>query len=262
MSMTSRIFTITGGASGIGASTARLLARRGARAICVGDLSTQNFPDLTDSIKKINPSTEVHCTTLDVTSSSAVEKWIQTVVSTFGELHGAANVAGIIQPAEIRTTPNINILKEADEAWNRVLRVNLDGVFYSTRAQVRAMKDLQPADRSIVNVASVASMMHLPHGFAYGASKAACAHFTASVAKDTFPLGIRINAVSPTATATPMLGKFLPDAKTEDDIRKVCKQYGLPLVEAEDIARTIVWLLSEDSRPVFGANINVGAAIP
>lgn len=193
--MASRIFAITGGASGMGAATARLLAHRGAGAVALGDLSTQHFTDVKESIKKINPSTEVHCSSLDVTSSSAVDKWVQTIVSTFGDLHGAANVAGIPQAAGVRQAPNI--LEEAEEAWKKILSVNLDGVFYSTKAQVRAMKDLQKGDRSIVNVASVASQMHTPDVFAYGTSKGACAHFTACVAKDTAPLGIRVNAVSP-----------------------------------------------------------------
>ncbi|KAF9888590.1 hypothetical protein FE257_008522 [Aspergillus nanangensis] len=258
--MASRIFAITGGASGMGAATARLLARRGAGAVCVGDLTTKNFPDLKDSIKKINPSTEVHCTSLDVTSAPAVDKWVQDVVSTFGDLHGAANIAGIPQPAGIRQAPAI--LEEKEEDWAKVFRVNLDGVFYATKSEVRAMKDLKAGDRAIVNVASVASMTHTPDVYAYGTSKGACAFFTTSVAKDTFPLGIRINTVSPGATLTPMLGKFVPQAKTEAEMEKAWTSYGLTLITAEDVARTVVWLLSEDSKPVFGANVNVGAGIP
>ncbi|KAJ5683534.1 short chain dehydrogenase/oxidoreductase CpoX2 [Penicillium macrosclerotiorum] len=260
-SVASKVFAITGGASGMGAATARLLAHRGAGAVCIGDLSTHRFNDLKDTIKKINPSTEVHCTSLDVTSHSAVDKWIQGVVSTFGDLHGAANIAGIPQASGVREAPNI--LGEAEEAWSQIMRVNLDGVFYSTKSEVRAMQNLTPRqDRSIVNVASVASMSHTPDVFAYGTSKGACAFFTTSVAKDTFPMGIRINTVSPGATMTPMLAKFVPNARTDEEFQQAWKNHGLQVIEAEDVARTIVWLLSEDSRPVYGANINVGAGIP
>lgn len=194
-SMASRIFAITGGASGMGAATARLLALRGAGAVCVGDVSSNRFSELKESIKKLNPSTEVHCTALDVTSSSAVDKWVDNVVTTFGDLHGAANIAGIPQAAGIRQAPTI--LGEEEEQWKRVFSVNLDGVFHSTKAEVRSMMKLKPADRAIVNVASVASMTHSPDVYAYGTSKGACAFFTTSVAKDTFPFGIRINTVSP-----------------------------------------------------------------
>ncbi|KAI9035682.1 chanoclavine-I dehydrogenase easD [Aspergillus affinis] len=259
-SVETRIFAITGGASGIGAATARLLAHRGAAVVAIGDLSTQHFPELIESIKMINPSTKVHCTTLDVTSSPAVDEWVRTIVSTFGDLHGAANVAGIPQTAGLHQSP---IIAEEDEAtWKKIFAVNMDGVFYSTKAQVRAMRDLQKGDRSIVNVASMASLMHTSDVFAYGTSKVACAHFTTSVAKDTIKSGIRLNAVSPGATVTPLLGAMVPEAKTEEEVKKSWQKWGFELLDPNDIARTIVWLLSEDSRPVFGANINVGAGLP
>lgn len=61
---------------------------------------------------------------------------------------------------------------------------------------------------------------------------------------------------------TPMLAKFVPNAKTSEEFQQSWKSYGMEVIEAEDVARTIVWLLSEDSRPVYSANINVGAGIP
>lgn len=89
------------------------------------------------------------------------------------------------------------ILEETDEEWAKVLDVNLNGILYCTRAQIRAMKDLPKGDRGIVNLASIASMGHNPDVYAYRTSKRACAHFTESVAKDVFRLGIRCNVVSP-----------------------------------------------------------------
>lgn len=194
-SVTSKIIAVTGGASGIGAATCRLLSKRGASVICIGDISSKGFDDITDTIKEINPSTQVQCTTLDVTSSTEVEQWMATIISTYGDLHGAANIAGIAQGAGLRQIPAI--LEETDEAWAGIMKVNLDGVFYCTRAEVRAMKGLPVGDRSIVNVGSVAGLYHVPDVFAYGTSKGACAYFTTCVAADTFPLGIRVNTVSP-----------------------------------------------------------------
>ncbi|KAF3492210.1 short chain dehydrogenase/oxidoreductase CpoX2 [Arthroderma uncinatum] len=262
-SVASRTFAVTGGASGIGAATCRLLAERGAAAICVGDLSQENLKQLEESIREINPATKVHCTVLDVSSSSEVDKWIADITSTFGELHGAANIAGIAQGAGIRQSPTL--LEEGDEQWKKVFQVNLDGVFYATRAEVRAMKEFassSPGDRSIVNVASIASVSHMPDVFAYGTSKAGCAYFTTCVAQDVIPLGIRANAVSPGITRTPMLPRFVPSAKSQEEVEETYKKEGYCVIEAEDVARTIVWLLSEDSRPVFGANLNVGACMP
>ncbi|KAM5432964.1 putative secondary metabolism biosynthetic enzyme [Microsporum canis] len=262
-SVSSKIFAITGGASGIGAATCHLLARRGAAALCIGDLSNENMKQLEKSIREINPETKVHCTVLDVSSSSEVDKWVKDIISTFGDLHGAANVAGIAQGAGMRQTPTL--LEEDDEQWKKVFQVNLDGILYATRAQVRAMKDsssTSPGDRSIVNVASIASMAHMPDVFAYGTSKAGCAYFTTCVAQDVIPLGIRANTVSPGITRTPMLPRFVPNAKTQEEVEETYKKEGFSVIEADDVARTIVWLLSEDSRPVFGTNINVGACMP
>ncbi|RFU74762.1 chanoclavine-i dehydrogenase [Trichoderma arundinaceum] len=256
----SKIFAITGGASGIGAATCRLLAQRGASVICIGDISSKGFNNITESIKQINPITRVQCTTLNVTSSAEVEQWITSIVSSFGDLHGAANIAGIAQGAGLRQVPTI--IEETDEAWDKIMKVNLDGVFYCTRAEVRAMKDLPRGDRCIVNVGSIAALFHLPDVFAYGTSKGACTYFTHCVAADTFPFGIRVNSVSPGITNTPLLPQFQPNAKSFSEMEESYKKDGFSLIEPEDVARTIVWLLSEDSRPVYGANINVGACAP
>ncbi|KAJ5612594.1 hypothetical protein N7510_005788 [Penicillium lagena] len=259
-SVSSRVFAITGGASGIGAATSCLLAERGAATLCIGDISYQHFDHVEKSIQKINPSTKVHFTSLDVTSSDEVDKWIQNIISTFGALHGAANIAGIAQGAGLRKQPTI--LEETNEEWSRTFKVNLDGVFYCTRAEVRAMKDLPLEDRSIVNVASIASISHMPDVYAYGTSKGACAYFTTCVAIDALPCGIRVNSVSPGITDTPLLPKFMPEAKTVHEVKEAYSKEGFTIIKPEDVARTIVWLLSEDSRPVYGANINVGAALP
>lgn len=63
-------------------------------------------------------------------------------------------------------------------------------------------------------------------------------------------------------TRTPMLPRFVPNAKTQEEVEETYKKEGFSVIEADDVARTIVWLLSEDSRPVFGTNINVGACMP
>jgi chanoclavine-I dehydrogenase len=83
-SVESRIFAITGGASGIGAATCRLLAERGAAVLCVCDISSKYFDDLKDSIKKIKPTTKVRFATVDVTSSVEVHQWIEGIISDFG----------------------------------------------------------------------------------------------------------------------------------------------------------------------------------
>ncbi|KAL6240264.1 hypothetical protein RBB50_012830 [Rhinocladiella similis] len=255
MSVQGRVFAVTGGGSGMGAAICTLLAQRGARAVAASDLSKDGLDTLKASLKKINVETQVDCTVLDVTITSAVEDWIKGIVDKFGDLHGACNAAGF--PQRIGETELPNILGEPTDAWNRVFKVNLDGVFYCTRAQIKAMKSLNKTDRGIVNISSMASLEHVPDIYAYRTSKAACAHFTQSVAKDCEPFGIRVNCVSPGSTQTPMLNQFM-----DEKILQGFMDRGWVLMEPTDVARAVVWLLSEDSRPVFGANLNVGAAIP
>ncbi|KIW30057.1 uncharacterized protein PV07_05834 [Cladophialophora immunda] len=257
MSVEGKVFAVTGGGSGMGAAICTLLAQRGARAVAASDISDQGFGALKERVAKANPQTQLFTTVLDVTKSSAVDDWITAVVQKFGDLHGAANVAGLPQPLNQRQSPAI--LEESNEDWKRVIGVNLDGVFYCTRAEIGAMKALGKADRGIVNISSMASLKHDPDIYAYRTSKAAVAHFSQSVAKDCQHLGIRVNCISPGSTETPMLSKFVAgnEAQLAD-----WKARGWQMIRPEDVARVAVWLLSEDSAEVFGTNINVGAALP
>ncbi|KAF2803088.1 NAD(P)-binding protein [Mytilinidion resinicola] len=250
-----KVFTITAGASGMGKATSRLLAQRGAAVVCIGDFNDKNFVSVKKEIAESNPNTEVVTTKLDVSEPSQVKSWIDSVLAMFGRLDGSANIAGVPQASNARQKPTI--LEETDEAWRRTMAVNIDGIMYCTREQVRGMVSLpvEPSGRAIVNVASLASMMHTPDTYAYGASKRACASFSSSVAKDVLGFGIRVNTVSPGATLTPMMAQFFPDGTSEEAI----KGLGMYMIEPEDIARAIVYLLSEESDKISGVNLAVGA---
>ncbi|KAF2092377.1 NAD(P)-binding protein [Rhizodiscina lignyota] len=127
MSVEGKVFAVTGGGSGMGAAICRLLAERGARAVCACDISSKGFEDLKASIAKISPSAKVHTTVLDVTKSNDVDTWITDIVKTFGDLHGAANVAGLPQALGMRTPPNV--IEETNEMWSRIMGVNLTAFF-------------------------------------------------------------------------------------------------------------------------------------
>lgn len=192
-----RIFSVTGGLSGMGLATVSLLASHGAAEIWVADWNIDNQEKALAEVAAINPKTKVHVTKVDVSDSKQVDAWVTSIVSaTGGFLHGAANVAGVPQGPLTATRPAI--LNQDDASWDRILGVNLNGVMYCTRAQVREMaKMVRGSNPSIVNVASTASLSHSGGSFAYVVSKGACAHFTGCVAKDVFLSGIRANTVSP-----------------------------------------------------------------
>ncbi|KAI9744900.1 MAG: hypothetical protein M1818_001825 [Claussenomyces sp. TS43310] len=255
-SLESKVFVVTGGASGMGLSTCRILAKAGAKAISIGDYNDANFSAVREELHKINPSTEVETVKLNVSSSSEVSSWIKGVVSKFKGLDGAVNAAGVAQTLGTRKSPGI--LEETDEMWDRVLGINLSGIFYCCREQIRAMSDLpKGTSRSIVNIASIASLIHGGDTFSYGVSKAGNAYLTGCLAKDVLPHGIRVNAVSPGATNTPMLSQFFaPEAAGAIDTQ------GFGLVQPTDIAQAVVWLLSDESSQISGVNLPVGPGAP
>lgn len=191
-----RVFSVTGGASGMGAATVQLLAAQGASTIWIADWNTEKFDKVIADVAAINPLTKVHTNKVDVSDAKQVNDWVSTIIADSRILHGAANVAGLSQPAFTKKRPAL--LAQDDESWDIILGVNLHGIMYCTRAQVRAMIEIPAGNNpAIVNVSSLASLLRGPTAFAYGVSKAACAHFTACVAKDLYSFGIRANTVSP-----------------------------------------------------------------
>jgi len=240
----------------MGLATCRILAQSKARAISIGDFQDANFEAIKKELKSINASTEIQTFKVDVASSSSVAAWIQGVISTFGTLDGCVNAAGIAQTVGVRESPTV--LEETDETWRRTMGINLDGVFFCSREQIRAMVALPKAPRSIVNIASIAALVHGADTYGYSTSKAGVVHLTKSIAKDVLPHGIRVNSISPGATATPMLAQFF--APTESDAP--IDTQGWQLVQPEDIAKAITWLLSDHASQVSGVNLVVGPGAP
>lgn len=139
-----KVFAITGGASGIGLATAQSLARKGA-IVCIADLdqsALDSAGSLFTSQKRSFKTSKV-----DVSKRTDVEAWIESIVSEFGRLDGAANVAGIIGKGHGRDA----VTALNDDEWDRIIAVNLTGMMYCLRAELRRLVD----GGSIVNVASI-----------------------------------------------------------------------------------------------------------
>lgn len=179
----------------MGLATSELLTRHKAMAVCIGDFNDKAFESVRSQLNKINPGTIVHTTKLDVSSAADVNLWIKNVVAKFGRLDGAVNAAGIAQAMGARK--GSAIVGETDDMWSRAMGVNLNGVFHSCRAVVNAMLELPQAPRSIVNIASIAALMHAGDCYGYGTSKAGVVYLSQCLAKEVLAQGIRVNIISP-----------------------------------------------------------------
>lgn len=219
-----RVALVTGGASGIGAATVALLRHRGATVIAAD----------------LRGSDEVEA--LDVTDEDAVDDLVASIGSRFGRLDLAANVAG---------TPSVhaNVVDSSSDVWRSTMAVNLDGVYFCVRAELRAMR--VQGSGSIVNVASSAGRMGVPGLAAYSASKHGVIGLTKSAALEVARDGIRVNAVLPGSVRTPMLRGFV--GGDEDLLEKMGQRAPMGrLGEPDEIAEAIVWLLSDAARFVTG----------
>ena len=224
---------VTGAGSGIGRATARRILREGGRVIAV-DVVAKGIQELAD----ISPVGSVVPVTADITSADGVAA---IVVAAGERIDALANIAGIMDGM----TP----LHETDDAlWRRVFSVNVDGTFALSRAVLPAM--LARGGGAIVNVASEASLRGNAAGTAYTASKHAVVGITKSSAFLYGPAGIRTNAVAPGPTATAIEGSMSSPFARE----RLAPFMALipPVVEADRMAASITWLLSDDSANVNG----------
>lgn len=176
---------MTGGASGIGLATAQILHARGA-SIAIGDIDPSA---LELAAKTLGTSPRTLFMQLDVSKRFSVEDWIKSIVTAFGRLDGAANCAGVI--GKHHGTKKLSELE--DEQWELIMGVNLTGMMYCMRAELRAMT----GPGSVVCVSSVQGTLGFAKHAAYTASKHGILGLVRSAAKEEGERGIRVNAVTP-----------------------------------------------------------------
>jgi NAD(P)-dependent dehydrogenase (short-subunit alcohol dehydrogenase family) len=228
---------ITGGASGIGRATARAMAREGA-AVSVIDLNGDGASMVADEIGG-------HAFAADVTEPDGLKGAIDDAAAAMGGITALFNNAGI---------GGMSPLHEwSPEEWNRLVAVNLTGVYLGFRA---AIPHLREAGRgSVVSTASISGTRPAAGEAPYSAAKAGVAAITASAALEYGPL-IRVNSVSPgmivTALTEPLI-QFLPDERERFERTTPLGRLGEP----EDIADVVVFLCSDLARFITGQNIVV-----
>jgi NAD(P)-dependent dehydrogenase (short-subunit alcohol dehydrogenase family) len=226
---------VTGGASGIGLATARLLAARGAR-VAVLDLS----PEVPA------PLLGLRC---DVSDSASVTSAVAAAVDSLGGIDVLVNNAGIGAQGDV--TAN------SDEEWHRVLDVNVVGMARVTRAALPSLRASPAA--AVVNTCSIAAWQGLPNRALYSASKGAVFALTLAMATDHLDDGIRVNCVCPGTADTPWVGRLLaaaPDPAAERAALAARQPMGR-LVTADEVAQAIAYLASPLSASTTGTALAV-----
>jgi NAD(P)-dependent dehydrogenase (short-subunit alcohol dehydrogenase family) len=181
-----KVIAITGGASGVGLATAKLLASRGAK-VSIADLHP-NLEEAAEGIRTSTGNPHVLAFKVDVRNRESVSQWIQETVTSLGELDGAANVAGVFKSFSDRT-----VATEDEENWQFMIDVNLTGTMHCMRAEIPHMK----SSGGIVNTASVLATRGWAGAAAYSSSKHGVVGLTKSAAKEVGQHGIRVNCIAP-----------------------------------------------------------------
>jgi NAD(P)-dependent dehydrogenase (short-subunit alcohol dehydrogenase family) len=234
------VVLVTGAASGIGKATALRLSEEGASLLCV---------DINDAGAAATAEACGNATSMpvDVSDSAACDAAVAEAKARFGRLDGLANVAGVGSFGHAAAT--------SDAEWQRVIGINLTGVFQMTRA---ALPTIEAQGGAIVNIASAAGLVATPYAAAYSASKSGVVGLTRSVAAEYARRGVRVNAICPGAVDTPLIaGGF--DAIEGVDLDLFGRMTPLigPVAQPEDVAAAVAFLLSNDARFVTGTTLPV-----
>ncbi|WP_371483789.1 SDR family NAD(P)-dependent oxidoreductase [Kitasatospora sp. NBC_00315] len=227
---------VTGGASGIGLATARLLGERGAE-VAVLDLAPDGL------------AAPLRGWRADVADDASVRRAVGLACAELGGLDILVNNAGIGAAGTVEDN--------GDELWHRVLDVNVLGIVRTTRAALPHLR--RSADASIVNTCSVAATAGLPQRALYSASKGAVLSLTLAMAADHVREGVRVNCVNPGTVDTPWVGRLLDAADDPAGERAAlsARQPTGRLVTAEEVAAAIVYLASPAASSVTGTALAV-----
>jgi 3-oxoacyl-[acyl-carrier protein] reductase len=241
-----RVALITGASRGIGASTAKILAQRGAR-VAVSARTVSDLEGVAAGIRKNGgEAVVVPC---DVVDPSQVGGTVEAVLKKWGRLDILVNNAGLGTPAK-------PVEEVSPEEWDETIRLNLKSVFLCIRAAAPAMKR-QKYGR-IVNVSSFAGRFFSRlSGPSYSSAKAGVLGFTRHMAAELGPFGVCVNSVAPSPTLTERV-KVKWDSRPEEERQKILA--GIPLgrvANPEEIATVIAFLASDDASYVNGVCIDV-----
>jgi NAD(P)-dependent dehydrogenase (short-subunit alcohol dehydrogenase family) len=235
-----KVAFVTGAAGGIGRATALAFAREGA-AVVAADANEQANAETAQLI--IDAGGQAVAVRCDVTNPADVKAALELAIQTFGGLDVAFNNAGIEQPG------GSSLAETTDDVWDRVIAVNLRGVFLSMKHEIPLM--LQRGGGAIVNTSSGAGVKGFAGGAAYGAAKFGIIGATKCAALEYAAQGIRINAVCPGIIDTVMIKRVFGD--TPEGRQAVLDQEPIGRMgRPEEIAAAVLWLSSGESSFAVG----------
>lgn len=237
-----KVVLVTGAGAGIGRAVALASAREGARVV-VSDIAVEGGEETVRMIG--DAGGEAVFVGADVSKAAEVEALVGGAVESYGRLDCAVNNAGI----EGALAPTADY---PDETWNRVLGVNLTGVFLCMKHEIPRM--LETGGGSIVNVASILGLVGFANAPAYTAAKHGAVGLTKVAALEYAPLGVRVNALCPGFIETPMVMERGVEAGTHPEVyQQIAALHPIGrLGKPEEIADAAVWLCSDSSSFVTG----------
>lgn len=240
MKLQNKVAIVTGAASGIGKETAILFAKEGATVI-----GTDIQQDLLKSLE--NEHTNIHGYTLNVTDRPAIAAFVEEIKDKYGRIDILINNAGI--------TSDALLIRMSEDAWDKVININLKGVFNMTQAVVQVM--LGQGSGVVLTTSSVVGRYGNVGQTNYAATKAGVIGMTYSWAKEFGKKGIRFNAVAPGFIRTPMTEK-LPQNVIDMMIEKTpLKKFG----ESIDVANAFLFLASDDASFITGQVLGVDGGL-
>jgi NAD(P)-dependent dehydrogenase (short-subunit alcohol dehydrogenase family) len=243
MDFSGKVALVTGAASGMGAATAREFCSAGARVVIVdrnAELAMQVAAEISADPPLIG----------DVSDPAFCRQAVATTLERYGRLDVLVNAAGIIVRADALGT--------SDEQWQRVMNINVNGVFFMSRAAVSVMK--QQGSGCIVNFGSIWGGVGASGVTAYCASKGAVHQITRAMALDHVKDGIRINAVCPGEVNTPMIKSERSGPVTAQMMQALADSVPMGrLAEPVEIARVVLFLSSDAASYMTGAMVDVDA---
>jgi len=245
MRLEGRVALVTGGGRGIGKAIVTAFAREGAK-VAINDIDLKLAQETANAIRLTGH--EALPIKADTSKSVQVKEMIQKIIKTYERIDILVNNAGIFS--------SVAFDDMTEEEWDRVINVNLKGVFLCSQAVIGSMKKQRWG--KIVNVASLAAKIGgIFAGPNYAASKAGVICLTKSLAKRLAPYGINVNAVAPGVIETEMTADW-PTQVRESLLRQIpLGRFGRP----EEVAEVVVFLVSEGASYVTGATIDINGGI-